>query len=85
MCIWQWQLLKKFFFREDLWKANGYTSARVEVPSDEEEEEVSQIDFDQEDEEEKPKSRAIHYVSGDVTKPIDTGSSVNLIVHCAGN
>ncbi|XP_076113824.1 chromodomain-helicase-DNA-binding protein 1-like isoform X3 [Mytilus galloprovincialis] len=70
---------------EDLWKANSYTSARVEVPSDEEDEEenLSQIDFDQEDDENKPRSRAIHYISGDVMKPVDTGSSVNLIVHCA--
>ncbi|KAK3102784.1 hypothetical protein FSP39_013885 [Pinctada imbricata] len=67
-----------------LWKANSYTSSRVTLDSDEEEETGnSGIDLSEDGEEERPRSTSIHYVSGDVTHPVNTKTDVNLIIHCA--
>lgn len=75
---------------EELWKTNSYVSSCVRFDSDDEQSE-DEGDEDNgglrlEDEAEDDKgqtSRAIHYVSGDVTQPVKTKTSVNLIVHCA--
>ena len=54
---------------------------------DSEDEESSELRLDEEeDDDDKGKtSRAIHYVSGDVTHPVQSNASVNLIIHCTGN
>lgn len=67
--------------REDLWKANNYTSCNVASDSEEED---SQEEHGEEEEEENGRQRAIQYVSGDVTHPSDAGTLNNIIVHCAG-
>ncbi|XP_048241979.1 chromodomain-helicase-DNA-binding protein 1-like isoform X1 [Haliotis rufescens] len=66
--------------REDLWKANNYTSCNVASDSEEED---SQEEHGEEEEEENGRQRAIQYVSGDVTHPSDAGTLNNIIVHCA--
>ncbi|XP_062607988.1 chromodomain-helicase-DNA-binding protein 1-like isoform X1 [Saccostrea cucullata] len=71
---------------EELWKSNSYVCSCVRFDSedeDTEEEEDSGLGLGEEEEEGGQKSHAIHYVSGDVTHPIKTRNSVNLIIHCA--
>lgn len=56
-----------------------------EQSEDEEDEDTGGLRLEDEAEDDKGQtSRAIHYVSGDVTQPVKTKTSVNLIVHCAG-
>ena len=53
---------------------------------DSEDEESSGLRLDEEEDDDKGKtSWAIHYVSGDVTHPVQSNASVNLIIHCTGN
>lgn len=78
------------FFSEELWKANSYVSSCVKFDSDDDEdsedEESSGLRLDEEEDDDKGKtSRAIHYVSGDVTHPVQSNACVNLIIHCTGN
>lgn len=57
-----------------------------EQSEDEEDEDTGGLRLEDEADDDKGQtSRAIHYVSGDVTQPVKTKTSVNLIVHCAGN
>ncbi|XP_022305018.2 chromodomain-helicase-DNA-binding protein 1-like isoform X2 [Crassostrea virginica] len=72
---------------EELWKANSYVSSCVKFDRDDDEdsedEESSGLRLDEEEDDDKGKtSRAIHYVSGDVTHPVQNNASVNLIIHC---
>lgn len=76
---------------EELWKDNSYVSSCVRFDSDDEQSEDEEDDNtgglrleDEADDDKGQTSRAIHYVSGDVTQPVKTKTSVNLIVHCAG-
>lgn len=76
---------------EELWKANSYVSSCVRFDSDDEQSEDESDEEngglrleDEADDDKGQTSRAIHYVSGDVTQPVKTKTSVNLIVHCAG-
>lgn len=76
---------------EELWKTNSYVSSCVRFDSDDEQsedegdEDTGGLRLEDEAEDDKGQtSRAIHYVSGDVTQPVKTKTSVNLIVHCAG-
>lgn len=49
---------------------------------DEDEEEVAEEEGSEEDVD-QPR-RSIHYVMGDVTHPLDAGTSDRIVVHCAG-
>ncbi|XP_048779718.2 chromodomain-helicase-DNA-binding protein 1-like isoform X2 [Ostrea edulis] len=72
---------------EELWTANSYVSSCVTFDSDDEgsedEEKDSRLKLDEEEDDGGQKSHAIHYVSGDVTHPVQTKTGVNLVVHCA--
>ncbi|KAK3608755.1 hypothetical protein CHS0354_005846 [Potamilus streckersoni] len=70
--------------REELWRANSYKSCNISMESDEEvEEEEEKEERNEEEESVQPRKRDIHYVIGDVTHPQDTGSDINIIIHCA--
>ncbi|PVD33729.1 hypothetical protein C0Q70_04989 [Pomacea canaliculata] len=68
--------------REELWKKHNYTSVNIMIESeDEDEEEVAEEEGSEEDVD-QPR-RSIHYVMGDVTHPLDAGTSDRIVVHCA--
>ncbi|XP_059177653.1 chromodomain-helicase-DNA-binding protein 1-like [Physella acuta] len=77
--------------REELWKANKYTSTNINLDgeSDEESEQEVNIESDESEEENTSSEQrhhrkiAIKYVSGDVTHPVDAGTNDNIIVFCA--
>ncbi|XP_033752107.1 chromodomain-helicase-DNA-binding protein 1-like [Pecten maximus] len=74
--------------REAMWKSAGYISSCVQIESDEEKEEEENgeeeiFDITQEDDGGVTKNTSINYVSGDVTRPVQTQTLVNVIVHCA--
>ncbi|KAL3857047.1 hypothetical protein ACJMK2_011746, partial [Sinanodonta woodiana] len=75
--------------KEELWRANSYTSCNISIESDSDQEEEEEAKEEKERNEEEgevpiqPTKRDIHYVIGDVTHPQDTGSDINIIVHCA--
>ncbi|XP_038057160.1 chromodomain-helicase-DNA-binding protein 1-like [Patiria miniata] len=66
---------------EQLWEANDYESANIAMETDEEESEDEEND-DFELLHDGNEARAIQYVSGDVTQPINTGDKDAIVVHC---
>lgn len=63
------------FRRLEQWQKHGYSTAAVEVESDDEELEEG-VESDE--------SCDLGYISGDVTHPQSTGEGDAIIVHCVG-
>ena len=63
------------FRRLEQWQKHGYSTAVVEVESDDEELEEG-VESDE--------SCDLGYISGDVTHPQSTGEGDAIIVHCVG-
>ena len=74
-------------FREEMWRKNNYTSLNIDLPSDEDGSDSDGGGVSEEEEEEEEGGahvRDIRYVSGDVTRPRNSDTPANIIVHCTG-
>ena len=72
-----------FLPSDKLWEANDYESTNIAMETDEDEEE-EEVEDDLSLLGDGSEVRAIQYVSGDVTQPINTGNEDAIVVHCVG-
>ena len=66
-----------FPLRMEYWKKHNYISLNLTLEEDEEEEEEEEEELDTSD-------RELHYLSGDVTRPQNTGDTDAIVIHCVG-
>ncbi|XP_071807715.1 chromodomain-helicase-DNA-binding protein 1-like [Asterias amurensis] len=64
---------------EALWASNDYESVNIAMETDDEDEDEEDDTMTLEDDNDV---KAIQYVSGDVTQPINTGDNDAIVVHC---
>ena len=62
----------------EYWKKHNYISLNLTLEEDEEEEEEEEEELDTSD-------RELHYLSGDVTRPQNTGDTDAIVIHCVDN